>query len=77
MSVFCWVELDLLSLECNEVSSSEFNVGMGLPWICAACLLMFKLMFLCYWRICVVCLALDLVGNWVELGFCLGAETFV
>ena len=24
MSVFCWVELDLFSLECNEVSSSEF-----------------------------------------------------
>ena len=24
VSVFCWVELDLFSLECNEVSSSEF-----------------------------------------------------
>ena len=24
VSVFWWVELDLLSLECNEVSSSEF-----------------------------------------------------
>ena len=23
VSVFCWVELDLFSLECNEVSSSE------------------------------------------------------
>ena len=23
-SVFCWVELDLFSLECNETSSSEF-----------------------------------------------------
>ena len=22
--MFCWVELDLFSLECNEVSSSEF-----------------------------------------------------
>ena len=22
-SVFCWVELDVFSLECNEVSSSE------------------------------------------------------
>ena len=24
VSVFWWLELDLLSLECNEVSSSEF-----------------------------------------------------
>ena len=24
VSVFWWVELDLFSLECNEVSSSEF-----------------------------------------------------
>ena len=23
-SLFCWVELDLFSLECDEVSSSEF-----------------------------------------------------
>ena len=25
MSVFWWVELDFFSLECNEVSSSEFS----------------------------------------------------
>ena len=25
MSVFWWVELDFFSLECNEVSSSEFG----------------------------------------------------
>ena len=33
-SVFWWVELDLFSLECNEVSSSEFwgvyGLGMAL-----------------------------------------------
>ena len=33
-SVFWWVELDLFSLECNEVSSSEFwgvyGFGMAL-----------------------------------------------
>ena len=33
-SVFWWVELDLFSLECNDVSSSEFwgvyGVGMAL-----------------------------------------------
>ena len=28
-SVFLWVELDLFSLECNEVSSSEFWVVYG------------------------------------------------
>ena len=28
--VFWWVELDLFSLECNEVSSSSFDVSMGL-----------------------------------------------
>ena len=33
-SVFCWVELDLFSLECNEVSSSEFwcAYGFGMVW---------------------------------------------
>ena len=34
MSVFWWVELDLFSLECNEVPSSEFwgvyRFGMAL-----------------------------------------------
>ena len=31
-------------------------------------------MFLCCWRICVVCLALELVGPWVVLGFSVGME---
>ena len=30
VSVFWWVELDLFSLERNEVSSSEFEVSLGL-----------------------------------------------
>ena len=30
VSVFWWVELDLVSLECNKVSHSEFEVSMGL-----------------------------------------------
>ena len=30
MSVFWWVELDFFSLECNEVSSSEFGDVYGL-----------------------------------------------
>ena len=33
-------------------------------------------MFLCCWRICVVCLALELVGPWVVLGFTVGMEAF-
>ena len=33
-------------------------------------------MFLCCWRICLVCLALELVGSWVVLGFSVGMEAF-
>ena len=33
-------------------------------------------MFLCCWRICMVCLALELVGPWVVLGFSAGMEAF-
>ena len=33
-------------------------------------------MFLCCWRICLVCLALELVGPWVVLGFSVGMEAF-
>ena len=33
-------------------------------------------MFLCFWRICVVCLALELVGPWVVLGFSVDMEPF-
>ena len=32
--------------------------------------------FLCCWRICLVCLALELVGPWVVLGFSVGMEAF-
>ena len=33
-------------------------------------------MLLCCWRICVVCLALELVGLWVVLVFSVGMEAF-
>ena len=33
-------------------------------------------MFLHCWRICVVCVALELVGLWVVLGFSVGMEVF-
>ena len=76
MSVFCWVELDLFSLECNEVSSSEFWVSMSLAWLWIACILMLTAVFLGCWRISMVCLALELAGSWVELGFSVGMEAF-
>ena len=76
MSVFWWVELDFFSLECNEVSSNElrdvngFGVTLSSLYIeaqgCVPVLL----------RICVVCLALELVGPWVVLGFSVGMEAF-
>ena len=31
-------------------------------------------MFLCCWRICIICLALDLVPTWVVLDFSVGME---
>ena len=75
-SVFWWVELDLFSLKCNEVFSSEFGVSMDLAWLWAACLLMLKAVFLLFWRISMVCLALELVGSWMELCFSVGIEAF-
>ena len=35
---------------------------------------MLRAVFLLCWRISVVCLALGLVGSWVELGFTVGTE---
>ena len=29
---------------------------------------------LCCWRICVICLALELAGPWMVLGFSVGVE---
>ena len=47
VSVFWWVKLDLFSLECNEVSSTEFwGVSMGLVWLWEACILMLRAVFL-------------------------------
>ena len=51
-------------------------MSVGLAWLWAARLLMLKVGFLFCWRIIVVCLALDLVRSWVELGFSVGVETF-
>ena len=53
-------------MKCPVVS---FGVCMGLAWLWAACVLMVRVVFLLCWRISVLCLALELVGSWVELGF--------
>ena len=77
MSVFWCVELYLFSLwnamKCLVVS---FGVSIGLAWLWEACLLMFRVVFLFGWRIIMVCLALDIVGTWVEFGFNIGVKTF-
>ena len=74
--MFWWVELDLFSLECNEVSSSEFWGVYGFDWLRAACLLMLRAVFLLCWRISMVCLCLEFVGSWVELSFSVGMKAF-
>ena len=50
------------------------SVGWVLLWV--ACILMLRAMFLCCWRICTVCLALELVGLWMVLGFSVGMKAF-
>ena len=42
----------------------------------AAYILILRVMFLLCWKISLVCLALQLVGSWVELGFSVGMEAF-
>ena len=61
-------------MKCPVVS---FEVFMALVRLWPACILMLRAMFLCCWRISIVCLALELVGSWVELGFSVGIEAFV
>ena len=60
-------------MKCPVVS---FGLSMGLASLWAACILKLRAIFLCSWRICVVCLALELVGSWVELGFSVDMEAF-
>ena len=49
-------------------------MSMGLAWLWEACLLMLRVVFLLCWRISMVCLALELVGSWVRLGFSVDME---
>ena len=52
----------------------EMPFGLELFWV--ACILKLRAMFLCCLKICLVCLALELVGSWVVLGFSVGMEAF-
>ena len=72
-----WVELDLFSLECNGVSSSEFLGVYGFGMVLGSLCLVLRTVFLLWWRISMVCLALELVGSWMELGFNVDMEAFV
>ena len=56
------------------VMSYEMSMVLELLW--AAFILKLRAVFLCWWRICMVCLALELVGSWVVLGFSIGMEAF-
>ena len=76
MFVFWCVELDLFSLDAMKCPVVSFWVSMGLAWIWAACILMFSAVFLRSQRISMVCLALELVGSWVELGFSVDMDAF-
>ena len=60
-------------MKCPVVS---FEMFMGLVWLWTDCILKLRAVFLRPWRICMVCLALELVGSWVELGFSVGMEAF-
>ena len=74
VSVFWWVELYFFSLECNEVSSNELGDVNGFGVTLGSLILKFRAVFLCCWRICVVCVTLELVGPWVVLGFSVGMD---
>ena len=56
------------------VISYEMSMGLELLW--GARILKLRAVFLCCWRICMVCLALELVGPCVVLGFIVGMEVF-
>ena len=54
----------------------SFHVSMGLERLLAACIFVLRFMFLIYWKISLVCFALNFVGSCNELGFSVGMEAF-
>ena len=61
------------AMKCPVMS---YEMSVGLEWLWAACILKLRAVFLCCWRICLLCLALELVGPCVVLGFSVGMEAF-
>ena len=54
----------------------SYKMPMVLESLWAACILKLRAGFLCCWKICVVRLALELMGPWVVLGFSVDMEVF-
>ena len=54
----------------------SYKMSMVLESLWAACILKLRAGFLCCWKICVVRLALELMGPWVVLGFSVDMEVF-
>ena len=75
-SMFLWVEMDLFSLTCSEVSSSEFWGIYGFGMALGSLSFNAQGLFLLCWRISMICLVVELFGSWMELGFSVGRETF-
>ena len=68
-----WISFLWSAMKCPVLS---YEMSACLVWLWAACILKLRAMFLYCWRICMVCLALELVGPWVVLGFSIGMEAF-
>ena len=67
VSVFCWMELVLVSLEGNAVSSSAFYGVCGFGMTLDSLSLNVQGCVPFYWSISMRCLTLELAGSWVEL----------
>ena len=64
-------------MKCSKVSSSEFWSVYGFDMAFGSLSFNDQAMFLLCWRNSMVCLALELVGSWVELAFSVDMEAFV
>ena len=76
VSVFWWVELYFFSLECNEMPSNELSDVYGFGVTLGCLYLGAQGCVPCCWRICLVCLALELIGPCVVLSFSVGTAAF-
>ena len=54
----------------------SFEMGLCVRCDFGPCMLTLRAIFLRCWRICMVCLGLDLIGSWVVVGFSVGMEAF-